>query len=176
MPRAPLDELYFPWLYGLVADANEENPSRTYWRLFKLLYDKEFVWFVPNDDNRMEDGRALRGEFADREELERVDPSWYHLGCSMLEMLIALSRRLSFQTDREPHLWFWDLLKNIDLDGFNDRQRFSDQYVEDVLEQVIWRTYTHNGKGGLFPLEGPCDDQRHVEIWYQLSAYILERV
>jgi hypothetical protein len=174
--KAPLDELYFRWLYGQVANSSVDIPSRTYWRLLKLLYTKEFVWFVPNDDNRIEDGKDLRYEFADQERLEIVDRGWLHLGCSFLELLIALSRRLSFEAEGEPRDWFWHMLENIGLHIYNDQAALPFQDIDEILDQVIWRTYKHNGVGGLFPLEGPCQDQRHIELWYQLSAYILERI
>jgi hypothetical protein len=40
---------------------------------------------------------------------------------------------------------------------------------------VIHRYYQPNGHGGFFPLENPQDDQRHVELWYQLNEYVMER-
>jgi len=174
--KAPLDELYLNWLYAQVADSSVDVPSRTYWRLLKLLYTKEFVWFVPNDDNRIEDGKDLRCEFADQERLKIVDRGWMRLGCSFLELLIALSRRLAFEADGEPRDWFWHMLENIGLHIYNDSRPLPFQDIDEILDQVIWRTYKPNGVGGLFPLEGPCQDQRDIELWYQLSAYILERV
>lgn len=173
---APLDELYFRWLYDQVADSHVDIPSRTYWRLLKLLYTKEFVWFVPNDDNRIEDGKDLRNEFVDQVNLKSVDRGWMRLGCSFLELLIGLSRRLSFEADREPRDWFWHMMENIDLHIYNDQKKLPSQEVDEILDQVIFRTYKPNGVGGLFPLERPCQDQRDIELWYQLSAYILERV
>lgn len=174
--KAPLDELYFRWLYDQVADSRVDIPSRTYWRLLKLLFTKEFVWFVPNDDNRIEDGRDLRCEFVDQTQLKDVDQGWMHLGCSFFELLIALSRRLSFEADGESRDWFWHMLENIGLHIYNDQQALPFQDIDEILDQVIWRTYKPNGVGGLFPLEGPCQDQRDIELWYQLSAYILERI
>jgi hypothetical protein len=170
-----LDELYFTWLYGQVADVEVVNPSRTYWRLLKKLYTKEFVWIIPNDDNRAEDGKDLRHEFLDEEGLDVPSPDWMRLGCSMLELLIGLSRRLSFEAEGEPRYWFWQLIENLGLERYNDNTLFPEAVVEDILDQVIWRTYTRKGRGGLFPLKGVCDDQREVGLWYQLCAYVLER-
>jgi hypothetical protein len=36
------------------------------------------------------------------------------------------------------------------------------------------REYFPSGKGGLFPLENPREDQTKVEIWYQMHAYVME--
>jgi len=172
----PLDELYFKWLYSQVADPRIVRTYRTYWRLLRLLYTKEFVWTVPNDDNRIEDGKDLRYEFIDQSQLMDVDIGWMNLGCSMLELLIGISRKLSFSAEGEPRLWFWELINNLGLSKLTDAAHFVDETVLDTLDAVIWRTYHYNGTGGLFPLKGPCADQRRVELWYQMSAYILEKV
>jgi len=170
----PLDERYLKWLYRQVLSV-KDKPS--YWDLFRQLYMTEFVWFVPNDDNRVEDGRDLRYEFMDQERINFQDREWEGLGCSMLEMLIGLSRRLSFEIDGEPRDWFWHLLKVLGLTIFDDdmftRQKCEEQ-ISEILDRVIWRTYDYNGRGGLFPLRHAEQDQRSVEIWYQLSAYIME--
>ena len=31
-----------------------------------------------------------------------------------------------------------------------------------------------NGTGGLFPLKRPRVNQRRVEVWYQMSEYLME--
>jgi hypothetical protein len=93
----PFDELYLHWLYGQFGSVNVQSKSRTYWGLARLLYKKEFVWLVPNDDNRRDDGKDLRWEFMNDTGEEPGD-EWLSLECSMLEMLIGLSRRLSFET------------------------------------------------------------------------------
>lgn len=175
---APLDELYLRWLYSQVLPLETKNTSRTFWSLLGQLYTKEFVWFVPNDDNRLEDGRALRHEFLEDEGLEE-DTEWVGLGCSMLEMLVGLSRRVSFQLDGEPRFWFWVLLENVGLAECNDRAYKSnkgwEEDIDETLECLIWRQYLPDGRGGLFPLKHPDKDQRKVELWYQMSAYVLEQ-
>lgn len=171
----PLDELYLKWLYGQVLNPKLKNSSRTYWSLLRLLYKKEFVWIIPNDDNRIEDGKDLRYEFIeDIRDWTRKQDDWLELGCSMLEMLIGLSRRLQFEDDRPAGQWFWILIRNLNLQGFSDNTKFDLEDVDEVLDTVIWRTYEPDGRGGLFPLDDPEEDQREVEIWYQLSAYLLE--
>lgn len=171
---APLDEHYLTWLYSQVGDVQERNPSHTYWRLLKQLYTTEFVWFIPNDDNRVEDGRCLRHEFLQNEGLFPVDPNWMHLGCSMLEMLIGLSRRLAFEAEGEPAAWFWKLIENVGLEYYNDNMPYQEEQVDEVLKRIIFRTYRRNGEGGLFPLRHAREDQTRVELWYQLNAYLIE--
>lgn len=173
MDAGTLDDQYFTWLYGLVADVKTRKGPRTYWNLLKKLFCTEFAWFIPNDDNRAEDGRELRFEWASSVDVN-VDTHWVTLGCSFLEMLIGLARRLEFQTDRDSIFWFWHLIGNLGLLGHNDRSNFLEDDVERRIDAVIWRTYDCDGNGGLFPLREPCKDQRKVEIWFQLSEYLLQ--
>lgn len=171
-----LDDLYLPWLYSQIGgrSVKVKDRSRTHWSLLKQLYSIEFVWIIPNDDNRAEDGKNLRYEFVDERGYYDVDPDWMGLGCSFLEMLVGLSRRLSFESDREPRYWFWHLLENLGLTGYTDHVRYNREEVDDIANTVIWRTYEKDGRGGLFPLSYTNQDQREVEIWYQLSAYLLQ--
>lgn len=167
------DECYLTWLYGLVANVRTRSSSRTYWELFRQLLCTEFAWVVPNDDNRADDGRELRREWFAETGIE-ADQEWLNLGCSFLEMLIGLSRRMEFETTGAAKDWFWHLIGNLGLLGFNDRSNFKPEDVEDITSAVIWRTYDRNGNGGLFPLRRSRKDQRRVEIWYQLSEYLLQ--
>lgn len=173
---ATLDEQYLRWLYSLNGSTRAKNPARTYWSLWEHLFTKEFVWLIANDDNRVEDGRELRHEFFEAEGISEVDPDWWTLGCSVLEMLVGLSRRLSFEAEGQPRVWFWRLLDNLDISKYADDNYVGhEQEIDAKLDDLIWRTYQPDGVGGLFPLRYPTEDQRDVEIWYQLGAYLLER-
>lgn len=173
---ATLDDRYFEWLYSLIGSVRNRNPARSHWNLARQLYVKEFVWLVPNDDNRVEDGRDLRFEFFDKTGTDEADPNWMGLGCSMLEMLIALSRRASFESDKTPGEWFGLMLHNIGLAKYSDAHYSHEiaQDVDETLDRVIYRTYEPSGHGGLFPLHNTFYDQRKIELWYQLAEYILE--
>lgn len=168
-----LDELYFTWLYGQVSSVKLKNTTKSHWSLLRQLYTKEFVWTVPNDDNRVEDGVNLRYEFLHDEHIGPENSDWLELGCSFFEMMVGLSRRLAFETEKNPRWWFWQLMRNLDLDRYNDRTNEPEE-IDEVLNRVIWRNYNPNGYGGLFPLQNPHDDQRTIEIWYQASAYLAE--
>jgi len=172
-----IDDRYLEWLYSQVAAVRNRNPTKSYWKLFRQLYSKEFIWLVPNDDNRVEDGRALRLEYLNQVESDEALDSWLGLGCSVLEMLIALSRRAEFQTEISSVEWFWTFLKNLSLSHFTDHKynRYSDSEIDDILESLIFRTYDSDGRGGIFPINDPRQgDQRHIEIWDQMSIYLFE--
>jgi hypothetical protein len=172
----PLDDQYLSWLYAQVASVRQRDRSRSYWDLLRQLYVTEFVWFVPNDDNRVEDGRDLRLEFFEKKRIDERDVDWAHLPCSMLEMLIALSRRIAFEAEGKPADWFWHMLTNVELNGFTDAAPGTYDEIDGVLSRIIWRTYDPDGHGGLFPLHDSREDQRKVELLYQLSAYLYERL
>lgn len=169
-----LDDLYLAWLYQQVGarSVKEQDPSRTHWRLLRQLYLTEFVWILDRDENRAEDGRALRYEWDDEVKIH-VDQDWMMRGCSFLEMLIALSRRLAFEGDGHPHLWFWHLIGNIDLTRFTDDSNFDPRVVDEIVDTVNLRLYDRHGRGGLFPLRRVRRDQRNAELWYQMNAYLL---
>lgn len=171
----PLDELYFDWLYDQVGSGSDARPCQSYLKTLEQLFFKEFVWIVANDDNRAEDGKDLRREFLEERNIRNPDPNWMWIGCSVLELLIGISRRLAFEADGEAKDWFWILIENLGLHKYSDNKRMSKEAINDILDRLIWRTYENNGRGGLFPLKFPKEDQRGVEIWYQLSAYLLEQ-
>ena len=168
-----LEESYLNWLCAQVGSVDGKSHSR----LLEQLFLKEFVWFVPNDDNRAIDGRELRQEFLGEERAD-VDPDFTGCGCCMFEVFFGLARRMEFEDleERDCQFWFWHLIKNADLYRFDDKKRPFQDTVDEILEKIIWRTYGPDGQGGLFPLKNPCDDQREVELWYQMSAYLLERI
>lgn len=177
MEFAPLDELYLQWLYSQVANARLKNPARTFWGLMKQLYSSPFVYFVGNDDNRSIDGKELRYEFLDAMPDCNPDSNWLHEDASWLEVLTALSRRLSFADERASSAeWFWRLLANAGID-YPDSEYIKDAplRVAEKLDMLNNRTYDINGNGGLFPLERTDVDQRQVELWYQMQYYLIER-
>lgn len=171
--REPLDELYIAWLYGQISNVNLRAGRRTHWNLMRSLYVCEFVSLVANDDNRVEDIKELKKEFLVDAEIPWVDPSWFE-HCSFLELLIVLSRMFDFETDFGVEFCFWHMLENIKLSEYNDNKKFTPQDVEDIVDVVVGRSYRADGVGGLFPLRHSMEDQTQVELWYQMSAYILE--
>jgi hypothetical protein len=177
MPPEPLDERYLTWLYGQVANVKARARSRTFWSLLRQMYKKEFVWLVPNDDNRISDGRDLRYEFLAEHQDEQGDPEWIGLPCSMLELFIVLARAVAFEMDDDMRIWFWHFIEVVDLERYNDRDynKDAEEAIDETLDRIIWRNYSPSGKGGLFPLRDPKQDQRKVELWYQLNAYLLEQ-
>lgn len=175
----PLERAYFDWLAGQVGSVNA-NPRSSHRDFLEQMFRKVFVWLVANDDNRVEDAIGLRYEFVDEIWQRQVPTVWFHVECSFLEMMVALSRRLAWQTEGEPSVAFWHLAQNLGVHPCTDAnyRRSPNQVrarIDEIMDDVIWRQYKPNGRGGFFPLDHPHQDQRTVEIWYQMSAYLLER-
>lgn len=171
-----LEELYFEWLVEQVGSSPARS-RKTYSRLLKQMYLKEFVWVIANDDNRLADGRDLLQEYLELYPFPLSEQLRVDVGCSMLELLIVLARRLEFEGEGTIQDWFWELIDNCGLASYHDTRtgRFESD-VDYILERLIWRTYKRDGQGGLFPLQDAQQDQREVELWYQLNAYLLERI
>jgi len=169
-----LENLYFNWLCAKVMDHQNMTPSKSYYNLMRILQSTEFIWLLSGDDNRAADGLDLRKEFLLLADIPD-HPEWREFPpCSILEMLIAFSRRAEFMTDIPANECFWDMLDNLDLKRVNDGTRIKQKEIDEILESFIWRTYDVNGTGGLFPVDSPREDQRHVEIWYQFCGYLLD--
>lgn len=166
MTNANANQLYLEWL-----TEQTEHPDK-YRHLLARIHKYEFVWVVANDDNRIEDAKDLRMEYlaATGEFDQGLIPF-----VSVLEVLIALSRRCSFQDDRPPQEWMTIFLKNLGFgkySGFLGLRR--QMQVEEILDNFIWRRYRKHGEGGLFPLRFPKEDQTQVELWYQMNSYLIE--
>lgn len=172
---------YFNWLCELV---HIDQIERSYWLLAKDMHRKEFIAYIDHDENRASDGIELREEY-----LRTVDYNGYldmDRKCSVFEMLVALAQRMDFETT-DPNdwhdtgdttsYWFWEMIENLGLMEFDDSSYVElegQTYVDWILDGFINRQYEANGEGGLFPLKGVCEDQREVEIWYQMNAYLYE--
>ena len=141
------------------------------------MQDMAFKVLVPRDDNRWNDGLDLRDEFLDHIQDRALDrEAERDHDVSLLEMLVGLAARARLLTGMDESEWFSIFLKNLGVDQFSDRtfNTITRTKARRALRQFNDRTYKANGKGGLFPLTMPLTDQRDVELWYQLGAYIRE--
>lgn len=175
---------YLHWLYCLV----ESDKLAAYTLVIKYLYKKEFYYTHAMDENREADGRVLRDRYIyEKTATQEMRDAIYEVlsgPASVLEVLIGLTERM----DAELYLpavgnrveyedSFWELFRNLGLDAFTDIT-YIDEWDETLLDKKITkfleRRYRKDGEGGLFPLKKPQDDQRKVELWYQMQAYLIE--
>lgn len=173
--RLDFENMYFNWLAAKVIRVQNPSPSNTFDTLLKTLHNTEFVWHVSGDDSRASDGKELRREFLIAGDFPD-DKDWRTLyPCSVLEMLIAFSRRAEFNSDIPAVVWFWEMLTNLNLNDANDASDISPQEITDVLEHFMYRLYNYDGDGGLFPLDNPQQDQTEIEIWDQFFDYLVDK-
>lgn len=173
----PIEDVYFNWLYTKAVSSPGNTPSTSYRSLMFALHSTEFQWLVSGDDNRVADGIDLRYEFLAElgVDIDGVDPGWLNLECSVLEMMVAFSRRCAFQTSLDEKDWIWIFLDNLNLSEISDGSyRSQSHYIYPTLSVFVGREYDRHGRGGLFPMIHSRKDQRNVELWYQFNEYIVE--
>lgn len=161
---------YFDWIYDLVGGIRDSKYT-SYFKLLKHLHNTEFVYSIPMDENRAEDGVDLRRRFSD---------SYFELldgPCSVLEMMVALAIRCeetimddTTMGDRTGQ-WFWGMINNLGLGGMTDAN-YNRREVEYCIIRFLNRDYAPDGKGGLFRVRHCEVDLRDAEIWYQLCWYL----
>ncbi len=177
--KEKIKDLYFEWLYSQI----EKRDSSNLEKFILELHSYPFFCHVPNDDNRVEEGIELRHKFADEKKV-KLSEDFLSGPCTLLEMLVALADRMDFilfdpSKGSRSWLWFWLFIDNLKLRKYTNDDREEDisrkkNFNRVVLKKFLRRDYLANGTGGLFPLDNPSSDQREIEIWYQMAAYINE--
>lgn len=172
------DDTYFMWLLEHVGADGAQWTDYTL--LLLCLMDTVYIYDEKlangREKNRALDGINLRREFAMEcaGEVASVEGE-----CTVLEMLVALACRIEYELasedgEEDPVRWFELFLVNLDLLGFDD-ENFDEALVYAILSRWMHREYDRYGHGGLFPLKARrCPDQRKIETWYQMQAYIME--
>ena len=161
-----MKNVYYRWLISQVCDKSYD--SRYYSKLLFDLFNIDFTWTIPLDENRELGGLKLREEYP-YNGMAKDQP------CSMLEMMVALSLRVEREYLREGEriIFFWDMIKSLGLYG-NDDYNYDSDLTDAVISNLLGHTYRADGKGGLFKLQNPPDDMRDVQIWQQAMWYISE--
>jgi hypothetical protein len=171
MKHDSIKDAYFHWL---AMQVGKQKRGHSHMGLLFLMHQIEFVWLVPNDDNRIVDGTDLRWEFLQENTNQEMGKDDFG-PCSVLEVMIGISRRLAFAAGGEAEGWAWQLLDNLKLLHTSDPlSKRKAKIATTKIEALVWRTYQYDGTGGFFPLNYPGEDQTKVEIWYQMAAYINE--
>lgn len=180
MTRNEVSNEYFEWLFKSVCEdrfpSNKENSFR---KLLEQLHDTEFIFIIPKDENRAEDGISLRDHYIYDYKLPLNTLDYLDGPCSVLEMMVALAERCEEFMD-DPLIgdrtgqWFWGMITNLGLGSMVD-SRYDELFVDDVITRFLNREYEPDGRGGLFTIKY-CDyDLRDVEIWYQLCWFLNEK-
>lgn len=177
MTNEQVSKQYFEWMYDILC----WNSRKSYRKLLSTLHNIDFMYDIPMDGNRAEDGISLRYRFG--HEVSIADPiiatCLDTTPCSVLEMMVALALRYEehIMCDDEygdrTYIWFWDMIRNLGLSNMSD-SHFDPERVEKAVYRMMYREYEADGTGGLFTIPGCPTDLRTVEIWYQGCWYLNE--
>lgn len=169
-----LKEKYFAWILSLVGVGK-------YLKLLCKLDKTDFIYSIPMDANREDDGIELRYRFGYECHYSEGLIARYvdNKPCSVLEMMTALAFRIEENIMDNPDegnrlkKWFWGMMDSLGLVEMDD-ENYDEKTVERALNIFMNRKYHRNGAGGLFTLKFPPKDMRTVEIWYQMCWYLDE--
>lgn len=167
---------YYTWLCDM-AHCGDKNG---YSKLTTKLHNTPFTYIKSNillmrDSSREDDGILLRTDFI---EDKHTSITAIQGECSLLEMLVALSRRIDdLCTDSREYSnidkWFWRLLSNLKLDIYSD-VKYNDEEVTKIISNLINRKYDKFCNGGLFPIPKYKGDMRKIDIAMQMHHYLNE--
>lgn len=171
---------------------SQGDPSLTFFNLASTLHSIKFRGGVPNDINRVNDGKQLRvwfakvgSNFKDYSVLDK--PS-----ASVLEVLVALAERIDndimCSEEDNPRIseWFWVMMNNMHItkEDYNDKKWCLElkNFVEYRINLMLERNYKADGDGSLFPMNlhfspnnwGISPNIQNfwdVEIWYQMQFW-----
>lgn len=183
-----MNEEYFEWLLN---KAGVDDGDHGYSILCSVMHEMIFYPILEMDADRWEDGVRYRYEFAfwhENQDERAADILTEQLddqlgGCTMLELVISLIDKMSFemldsQYEAGPGKWFEELIGNLGLDVYTNKEFMENEAayfeVDQTLERVIFRKYNYNGEGGFFPLRRAEDDQRSTELIIQMNNYLAE--
>ena len=174
-----IKESYLNWLCAIGGSEHNTFNGR-YNILFKTLHEIPFTIILERDNNRLSDAFRLREMFKDST-CYAVYDCIDNMPVSFLEILISLALHMEFNMSSSEDInetckWTWVLLTNLNLEWFDDTRwdDSSEIEVHYICQRVMDRTYESNGEGGIFPLKACKDDQRTVELWYQLNYFLNE--
>lgn len=165
---------YYRWLCDMVC----YKKGTGYDSLLNKLHDTPFTYLKTNtilsrDSCREDDGLDLRKDYIND---NKTNIEYIEGECSVLEMLIALSRRIDdlcidALDDSNIDRWFWRLISNLHLDIYDDNN-YNEEKVDKILDTFMRRKYDRHGVGSLFPIPKYEGDMRKNDISMQMHHYL----
>ena len=175
MTRDRLQDEYFAWMCELVDCKGYER------RLLAHLHEVDFIYTMPMDGNRADDGVNLRYRFGSDRGYDdaMIATCLDDRDCSVFEMMVALAVRCEEHIMDDPDVgdqtarWFWAMVDSLGLNNMTG-SNYNKLYVDTTIDIFLNREYKRNGEGGLFTIADNNCDMRSMEIWYQLCRYLDE--
>lgn len=174
MYNRELEKRYFNWLTDKIGDEQSERYSHLLHKLHETNF--WFLYSIPLDGNRYEDGINLRYRFGEERGIlpSQIAAELDIRECSMLEMLVALSIRIEEAgmgipyEGIDPGRWFWQFVENLGYFA----SPFDDDAIDRVTDRFLNRQFNPDGSnGGIVVVEG-SRDLRRLDIWYQIQLYL----
>jgi len=161
---------YYEWLMDII-----DGPGK-YSKVLRRMWKTEFYAIVENDNNRAADGIELRYhyEYVTGENCNKEG------ACTLLEMIVGVARRVENdflydpEYDDRTYIWFWEMFYNLGLGDYDDMQ-YNDVKVRDIIEDFLDRRVVKGEIRSLFPSKWDKNKWPEMEIWRQMSIYILEK-
>ena len=161
---------YYIWLI----DQIDFDSHSDYSKLLEYLHNKNYIWVDPMDENRMDDGLALRNTFEDVTDYQEY--SSLVRPCSVLEMLVAFATRIDVDVMDMSYStahWFWIMLDNLGLGKCTD-----DNFDVEMVEKVLNRWLKHEksltkseNETGIFTRKSGKNDG---DEWMRMQTWISE--
>lgn len=173
-----LDELWDDYLEYLIWRCGLQKFAK-YGKLFEILHNIEFTYILDRDGNRHDDGADLRFDYNIPDCFnENLDEDFYSHWTSVLEMLIALAIKVDDEiigdpSEEHPEEFFMKMIDNLGLLKYKGN-RYKEDNVIKIIDRWLNREFDRDGNGSPFPIKYNHRDQREVEIWDQMNAYISE--
>lgn len=182
---------YFSWLCMC---SGIEGP------LARLFFETDFRWKdgIVDDENRAKEAKDLREQYAiyilagddlttaisedQWKDIEKLKKSILGPAC-VFEVFVCLARNmddmLNMESESQVKKYFSILMENAGFDvkdeeDWDDDSEKTEKYWTFVLNRVLDRTYCHNGKGGLFPVESSDDNEYDAvqrSLWDQMNDW-----
>ena len=159
-------ERYFRWLLKFIG--NGFCRKNSYFELLKYLFNTNYYWSIPMDENRAADGIDLRHRFV-VECGENQEASYVYLSgpATVLEVLVALSIKIeciargSIDLSKSSQ-WFWGMIKSLSIFDCYDGN-FDEEKVAYFLEGWM----DPESEISIFP-------EKNGEIWSQAMRFLSE--
>lgn len=173
---------YFYWLCEMVC-VDGRYTDESYWILAKALWDTEYYWSIDRDENRAKNVSILRYRYCNIGGFDGYDGK-----PSVLEVLVMLSENMydildDLDGEDQRPIYFWEMIDNLGLSLYSDyefnaagedRVMLYFRRIDQKLSRWMDRKFRYSGHGSPFPLRDAREDQRDVELWYQMNAYLIE--
>jgi hypothetical protein len=172
-----LPDAYFNWLYDQLFKHRDVISRLSYTTMCHCMHQIEFRCIVPFDDNRIAYASTFRNQYLEDSGLSGLELTNLMLpNATMLEVLYGLARQADDMIPIMVPTWFEIFFTNLGLVKYNDEYCLKHNTYPMVRRLVRFnnRDYRSDGLGGIFPLRKSDGDQREVELWRQMGAWMTE--